>query len=176
MLNWPFEASATLLVQGWGFWLAIIGTVISIVGFGITISQLIRTKRATEAVSEEVRKIQFAFSRYNAVIETSRAETSLDAARKHIKANEWDQAEVALEVFSKSIHTLRELKVREIFVHDENLSKAMSHADRLCQRLEAARPKGLPINEITKALSTLRDHDRYVTSVKVALDRSAIGE
>lgn len=176
MLGWPFQQSATYLVQGWGFWLAIIGLIISVVGFWITLVQLGRTKKATAAVSEEVGKIQFAVSKYNAALETSRAESSLNAARKHVKNTEWDQANEALEAFSKALHTLRALHVPEIERHATELDGATAHAVRLCERLDAAGATGLARNETMKTLSTLREHDRLITSVRVGLDRSNLGE
>ena len=175
-MAWPFEESSTYLVQGWGFWLAIIGLLISVVGFWITLVQLGRTKKATAAVSQEVNKIQFAVSRYNAALETSRAESSLHAGKNHVKNAEWDQANEALETFSKALHTLRELHVPEVERHGANLDLAMSHVIRLCERLDAAGVGGLSRNETLKTLTALREHDRLITSVRVGLDRSSIGE
>jgi len=176
LFDWPYDASSTLLIQGRGYWLAIIGLVISVVGFAITLIQLDRTKKATKAVADEIDKIQFAVSRYNAVAETSRAETSLDAARRHVRGSEWDLALQSLEAFSKALHTLRELRVREIEPHDANLQQAIVHINRLCERLDGAEAKGLPKNETPKTLSALRDHDMLITSVRVVLDRSNISE
>ncbi|WP_159983204.1 MULTISPECIES: hypothetical protein [unclassified Novosphingobium] len=176
MFDWPFNASSTYEVQGFGFWLAILGLVISLVGFAVTLGQLSRTKKATEAVSDEIKNIQFAVFKFNAVAETSRAEGFLLAARKYVKDRDWDQANDALDSFSKSLFTIRELQVPEISSHYEKLGKAMVHANRLCERLDSSSPPGLPDVETPKTLSILRDHDRLITSIRVALDRSNIGE
>lgn len=176
MFNWPFEDSATLYVQGSSYWLGWAGFAFSIVGFFITWFQLYRTKRATTAVSAEIKNIKLSVSRYNATTETSRAETALSTARKHVKSLEWDQANDALDAYSKAMHTLRELSVAELEAHEPNIENAMNFANRLCERLDSSRSAGLPKNEIAKTLATLREHDKLITSVRVVLDRRNIGE
>jgi len=171
LLDWPFDASSTLAVQGWSFWFSVIGIITTVIGFYLTLVQLVRTKSATLRVKEELQNIQFVVSRFSGVEETSRAEAALAAARKHVRNAEWVQASEALEVFSKSIHILHELKIDDIASHDEALSKAALHARKLCERLEGPSP-GLSDAEAPKTLTALRDHDRLLTSIRVALDRS----
>lgn len=176
LLSWPFDPTSTYEVQGWGFWLAIFGLLLTVIGFAVTFVQLLRTKKATTAVSSEIRKIQFAVSRYNAVTETARAETALLAARQHVRSSEWPMANDALEAFSKALHTLKELQVPELATHEAKLDTTITHADRLCERLDNLDAAGAPKIDAIKTQSALRDHDKLITSIRVALDRSNIGE
>lgn len=176
LLNWPFQETSTLSVQGWGFWLAILGMIVSIVGFWITIVQLVRTKKATAAVSEEVKRIGFAVSKYDATVETSRAETALQAARKFVKTDDWGQAGESLEMLAKALHTIRELAIPELAVHVTSIDNVMGHANRLCERLDRSGSTGLSDADKQKTLSSMREHDRTITSMRIALQRSNIGE
>lgn len=176
MLAWPFKGSSTLIVQGWGFWLAIVGMLISIIGFWITLVQLARTKKATSAVSNEIRRIKFAVSKYDATVEASKAEGALDSAVKFFRSDDWFQAGEAIESLSKSIHTLKELNVPELSSKLDDISGVMSHSDKLCERLDKAKITGLPDTEKGKALSVMREHGRLLTSIRIALQRSSISE
>lgn len=176
LIDWPFKESSELAVQGWGFWLAIIGLIISVVGFWITIIQLSRTKKATEFAASEIKRIQFAIVKYEATVETSRAEAFLSSARKHVKFSEWSQAGESLEALTKALHTLIELRVLELSPHAESINSVLSHARRLCERLDKAFPHGLSDGEKQKTLSNLRDHDNVITSMRIALQRSNICE
>lgn len=149
---------------------------ISIIGFWITIVQLMRTKDATAAVSDEVKRIAFAVSKYDATVETSRAETALQAARKFVKEDEWGQAGEALETLAKALHTVQELAVPELVPHVTAIDNVMGHATRLCERLDRAGASGMPDTEKIKTLATLREHDRLATSLRIALQRSSISE
>ena len=175
-MNWPFRATSTLLVQGWGFWLAITGMAISLIGFGITIVQLRRTKKATAAVSDEIRRITFAVSKYDATVEASRAETALQAARRYVKDDDWYQAGEELEALAKALHTIIELSVPELSTHMRSIENVMAHATKLCERIDKAGRSGIPDVEKMKTLATLREHDRLPTSLRIALQRSNISE
>lgn len=176
MLDWPFQSASTLAVQGLGFWLAIFGLLISVVGFWVTLAQLARTRRATTAVSAEVARIQFAVSRYDATIEASRAEALLLSVRKAIKAADWDQVSDAVEAFARSLHTLHALKVAQISIHQTDLEGAMAHANRLCERLDKAGRSGLPETETIKTLTSMRENGLLLTSIRIALGRSTISD
>ena len=176
MLHWPFQPDATLSVQGWGFWLAVVGMAVSIIGFWITLVQLARTRKATIAVSNAVRNIQFAVSKYDATIEASKADSSLESARKHFRLHEWVQAGEAMDAFSSSLHAIKTLQIAELQEHELEMDGALTHASRLCERLDKVGSLGLPDNEAIKTLSSMRDNAKLLTSVRIALQRSAISE
>lgn len=176
MLGWPFESASTLTVQGWGFWLAIAGLVVSVVGFAITVAQISRTRKAATAVSDEIKKIKFAVEKYDATVESSRAEAALQSATTFLRATNSAQAIVALEQFALSAHTLRELNIPEIASQHDKLNEAISHAARLCERLDKVSDAALPDSELVKIFATMRSHALLMTSVRVALDRSNISE
>ncbi|MFN3674760.1 MAG: hypothetical protein ACK4TC_02190 [Sphingomonas pseudosanguinis] len=149
---------------------------ISIVGFWITLVQLGRTQRAAAAVSTAVRNIQFAVSKYDATIEASKADTSLESARKHFKSHSWGEAGEAIDLFSSSLHAIKTLQIAELRDHEAEIDVALSHANRLCERLDKVGMSGLPENEVIKTLSTMRDNAKLLTSLRIALQRSAISE
>lgn len=155
MLHWPFQPDATLSVQGWGFWLAVLGMAISIIGFWVTLVQLARTKKATIAVSNAVRNIQFAVSKYDATIEASKADSVLESARKHFKLQEWSEAGENMDSFCASLHAIKTLQIAELRVHEAEIDTALQHANRLCERLDRAGGAGLPENEAIKSLSSM---------------------
>ncbi|RYG93541.1 MAG: hypothetical protein EON58_18110 [Alphaproteobacteria bacterium] len=176
MFHWPFLPSSTLYVQGQGYWLAVVGMIISVVGFAITLTQLSRTKKATEAVSKEVKRIEFAVLKYDASIETSRAETALEAIKKGVRNGDWRQATDDLESLSKALHTLRQLEIPELLQHAASIDSIMTHANRTCERLDKAGDQGLEETETNKTLSKLREHDKIITSLRIALHRSNLSE
>jgi len=148
----------------------------TLVGFAITIAQLVRTKNATKAVSDEIKRIGFAVSKYDATVETSRAETSLQAARKFVKEDDWVRASDALETLAKALFVVKELAVPELLSHADAIDNVMGHAVKLCERLDKVGVSGMLETEKIKTLAILREHDRLPTSLRIALQRSSIGE
>lgn len=176
LLNWAYDASATLLVQGRSYWLAIFGTFLTVAGFGMTYFQFLKTRGATEAVTDEVRRIKFSVTRYEASIETERAEQALKAADGYMRSGDWVLAGDSVNAISRSLHILIELSVPEFTLYADKLREALSHTERLSERIDQSQPSGLPSNERNKALSALRSHGRTIVSVRISLDRSSFGE
>lgn len=175
-MDWAYQATATLLVQGRSYWLSVVGMILTICGFAMTYWQLRKTRHATEAVNAEVKRIKFSLTRYDASIETTKAEQALRTVDASMRGGEWSQVGEHVSAVTKSIHILLELNVPEFAPHIENLKGALSHTRRLSERIDEAGPNGLPKAEKIKALSTLREHGRTLDSVRIALDRSNIGE
>lgn len=148
----------------------------TVCGFGITLRQLARTKKATEAVSREVKRIEFAFAKYDATVETSRAETALLAVKRGIKSADWNSAIDALESLGKALYTVRQLDIPGLSQHKSSIDDMMTHTNRLCERLDQAGDSGLGNGDLNKTLAKLRDHDRTITSLRIALQRSNLGE
>lgn len=85
LFNWPFTPANEQLVVGWGFWLAIAGLILTVLGFGLTLMQVTRAKSASEAASDEVERIRESLIRYDAALEVARATYALDSARRHLR-------------------------------------------------------------------------------------------
>jgi hypothetical protein len=91
-----FEAQHAVLVGAWGLILSAVGLLVSLGGFWVTIAQLRRTKRATEAVEGEVRLLKNRMATFDYASECVRAAKSLEHAIQLLRSKNWEDAAIRL--------------------------------------------------------------------------------
>lgn len=91
-----FDWSNADVIARWGFGLTILGVVISLGGFWVTIAQLLRTSRATEAVEAEVSLLKNRMAAFDYASECVRASKSLEHATHLLRGRNWGDAAARL--------------------------------------------------------------------------------
>lgn len=168
---WPFRAENNLIVAGWGFWLAIIGLILTLVGFAITLLQLAKTKDAATAVGDEVDRIRRTLSRYDAAQETAKAAYALTTTRRYLENESWQDVADSYEDIRRG---LVQTKVSGQ-ITDADLLKQIDNAslyiEKLCARIEKALVRPPVIINVSKTKLMLRRHDELIANITLALQR-----
>ena len=172
--SWAFEQENAAAVAGWGFWLAIAGLVLTLVGFWITLKQLSKTKSATEAATDEVQRIRGSLDAYDATHEASRAQYALKTTRRYLNNKLWSEVLISYDDVRKSLMIIRATASDKTADHADRIDVAVKYIEKLCQRIEADMSKEISsINEV-KTYAVIRQHEELLIDINIALQRSLI--
>jgi hypothetical protein len=165
-VEWPFKPEATLYVQGWGFWLAILGTLLTIAGFGITIWQIRRSLSVAEATQREIGRIRQMVRAYDANHEVARALAALKGARKGLKTSDWAELGESYGDFAKAAFTIAQLDVEEIRQFNDKLLNSVRYAGKLGERIDGGQNGAV---DVVKTGSSIRVHEQMMMSIGIVL-------
>jgi hypothetical protein len=91
-----FSAANSGLVGGWSLIAGLVGLVVSVLGFYVTIKQLRRTSRATEAVNTAIGNLKNRMAAFDYATECVRASKSLEHATQLLRGRNWEEAATRL--------------------------------------------------------------------------------
>jgi hypothetical protein len=135
-LHWPFAAENSGVVQGWGFWLAVVGLMLTLVGFAITWVQLQQARTVAEAVNGEVKRIELSVQGYDAAHQATRAASALEAAKRHLRNSAWPDVADSYEEYRRSLLTLQQLQIDALKIYNSDITAANKYISRLLERIE----------------------------------------
>lgn len=146
--------------------LAVVGLLISLCGFGLTLRQLALTQTAVEATMGEAERIRRSLRTYDAAQDATKAQYALVAAKTHFDSNAYSQASdhyaecrLALLSVRENVEGLPDDLVKSIEV-------ASNYIESLCIRID----KGLSSLD-AKQLSEMRNHKRLISTIQTYLQR-----
>ncbi|MDF2638125.1 MAG: hypothetical protein K0R64_1109 [Novosphingobium lindaniclasticum] len=174
MWSWPFDVQNAGAVAGWGFWLAIFGMFLTLLGFGVTLKQLAKTKSATDAATAEVARIRSSLDAYDAAQEASRAQYALKTTRRYISNDLWNDVLSSYDDVRKSIITIRSSSNESLILYDQKFDDAVRYIEKLCHRIEAGAGPRMTEAGKAKTLTVLRQHEQLLHEVNIVLQRSVI--
>src|SRR5688572_13969589 len=99
-----FSPDNAALVNGWGLVIGIAGLILSLLGFGFTIQQLVRTSKATEAVKGAVSNLRNRMAAFDYASECLRAGKSLQHTVQLLRLRQWADAAAALVEVQGTLH------------------------------------------------------------------------
>jgi len=114
----------------WGILLAIWGLALAVVGFAVTWLQLLRTKRASDAVKGALVSIKKDYSSFSVTTELRSLQAAIEAASTALNSSHWPEASAAFERIRSATVKIYEnngrldqaqvdmLKDRALFVND----------------------------------------------------------
>jgi hypothetical protein len=153
-----------------GFWLGALGTVISSVGFGVTIRQLIRTKKAAEAASAAVLQIKMQLYTFGAGVELSKAIETAKQAQRHLRHKAWDSAVDAYANLNESITILLSSVPTIKANHRKSLGIYREELRSTCNSIDV--PEFAGGDEIVQRMrGRLRNLTDVLTEVRVSLEK-----
>lgn len=169
--SWPFAAAQTLAVQGWGYWLNIASFVLTIGGFLITYSQLVKTRTAARSAEQEAKRIESSLKRYDAAQEVSRATYALRTARKHFGNNAWSDGSESYEDVRTALIILKSnsLSLNEDIRHQ--IEKTTSYISKFCERVERGDMDNAQAADFAKAKSMIRVHEELLLTIGASLQK-----
>lgn len=131
-----FEPSNSAAVGAWGLILGILGIVLTLIGFGISIVQIMKAKSAAESAADAVGDVQVRVSRYDAAVDLAEAKASLQNARHYANLDAWPQFVASYEIASEALGRVAlQATVTEVKVSD-SIKKARSRIARVCNVIE----------------------------------------
>lgn len=172
--SWAFDPKHAVDVDGWSFWIGVIGLVISLVGFGFTIWQLRQTKSLAQAAKDESERIQTALKQYDAAQEASRASYALSAAMKHFRNGAWTDGSENYEDFRRGIASLKNNcdYLGQPIV--DRIDDAISYVLKLCERIDKDAQNGTKSIEYAKTAAVIRQQDQLISDLTTIIQRSVI--
>jgi hypothetical protein len=102
-IDWLFDPANASAVGAWGLILAICGTLLSVVGFAVTIVQLFKTKKAVDAANEATDALRNRIGSQTATIHAAAAIARIKAAKRELRSKEWAAAQFVLEELRQSL-------------------------------------------------------------------------
>lgn len=172
--NWPFSVGNAPAVQGWGFWLAIIGLWLTLAGFAMTWYQFKKTQTAAAAVKVEIDRIQLSVQSYDAAHHASRASAALDATRRHLRNAAWPDVADSYEDFRRSVLTLQQLDIPEPRRFSLEIEEANKYIGRLCERIESQVARSAINIDPAKTVTMLRRHGELTGAMEIALQKGLV--
>jgi hypothetical protein len=167
----PFDPANGGWVAGWGFWFGLIGLLLTLIGFAITWVQLARAKSVAVAARDEAARIQLSLKRHDAVQEATRAKGALEAAKRHVRKQEWEDGGERLDEFRRHIISLRSSVPGLSDGLLSQIDSAVSYVSKLCARIDRASASGANI-DFAKTVSVLRTHDEMIERVLDEVERA----
>lgn len=172
-LDWAFAPENQFTVTGWGFWFGLVGLLVSVVGFGITLYQLKQTKSAAVAAQQESERIKGVLRQYDAAQEAARAQYALTTARKHFERGNWPDGAESYEHFRRGLLSLKRNMDWDMGELSELIDAAGAYVEKLCERVDRDVQRGNTTISYAKTAAVMRQHDQLISDITIALERSS---
>lgn len=172
-IKWVFDPANAVQVSAWGLLLGLFGTLLTILGFGLTGWQLWRTANATEAAALAVAGIKSRVATYDAIFEVSRAVSALKETDRHLKRHSWVDA---VESYGDGRHALVRLTELPSDLNAErleNLSNILSEVVIFSEKIEAALQKSKAPTDVSKMINSNRRFVETLARISIALEKGA---
>jgi hypothetical protein len=164
----PPESSVGYISAG-GAVISVVGLLVSLGGFSLTIQQITQAKSAIEAASHEAERIRLSLKTYDATQDATRAEYALKQAKQYFDQNQY---EAAGKSYAKCSSALAMIKKNVDGLPDElaeGIDQADTYIENLCMKID----KGITSIDV-KQKAEMRTHDRLIRSIQTHLQRNAI--
>ncbi|RYD91797.1 MAG: hypothetical protein EOP50_13680 [Sphingobacteriales bacterium] len=141
---------------------------VSVVGFAVTIWQLLRTKRSVDAANDAAAALRSRISSQTATMHAAAAIARIKAAKRELRSKEWAAAQVVLEELRQSLliverrkHITSEKVVDELPSYLKDLLDYVDYIDRLGESepvAERQKKRMLTrLNELSNLLEKIAD-------------------
>ncbi|WP_147276211.1 hypothetical protein [Sphingomonas aracearum] len=149
-----FDPNNSYLVGGWGLILTIVGLVISVLGFVITLWQIRRTKSATDSVSIALESFKTRLKHSDASVEAARVIKYFEKSIIYMRNHDWISASDSLWEGQSLLHRLKgdlEYTGGEDKLTDRNLQTFLESI-QLLQDISSKGIKGFDSSDIIKSI------------------------
>lgn len=163
--EWPFAKVNSEAVAGWGFWLNVVGLLLTTIGFILAFRQLKKTLNAADAAKQEAVRIRDAMNRFEIGNEAVRASSALLTARNYARNELWVHAATSYEVVHDSLLVLSDSD--EIFGAEllTKMNKACVYIKKFCARVEGDRLAQTQTINPAKTISVMSDHRAMLAEI-----------
>lgn len=171
--RWAMEPANAVQVSGWSFLIGIFGTLLTVVGFGLTSWQLWRTANATTAAALAVSGIKSRVAIYDAIFEVSRASSALRETDRHLKRHSWPEA---IESYSDARHALVRLTELPSDLAGErvqSLADILAEVTHFSEQIEASNQKGRSPTNVSVMINSNRRFVEVLARISITLEKGA---
>ncbi|MFN4042179.1 MAG: hypothetical protein ACK4I0_10995 [Brevundimonas sp.] len=168
---WASIAENSVSLSIWSFYLGIAGLFASVIGFSITLWQLVRTASAAKAATLAVTGIKSKFAAYDTLTEMTKASSSLKETLKHLKNAAWPDAIDSYSAAMSSTVRVAELSNDLTESERDSLGSVTEGIKRSSNRLETAKSKNIERFDGSKESALIRSHMTILTQITVSVER-----
>ena len=171
--HWVMDPANAVRVSAWGFLVGIAGTILTILGFGLTGWQLWRTANATTAAARAVANIKSRVAIYDAFFEVSRAVSALRETDRHLKRHSWSDA---IESYGDARHALVRLTELPSNLNDEriaHLSNVLNEVVAFSEIIEGSVQKSRAPTNVSAMINSNRKFVEVLARAAIVLERNA---
>ena len=172
--DWPFDPANSGSVTGWSFWIAVVGLMLTAIGFAVTIYQVKRTRSAADSAEREVKRIERSLNRYEIVNEATRASAALATARNFLRSGLWAHVADNYEVVRGGLEALRADAEDLTDAHRTRIDEASTYIQRLCARIESGIQSGHVNVDAAKTVSVMSDHKMLIAEIIRIIEKGVI--
>ncbi|WP_132740355.1 hypothetical protein [Sphingomonas sp. PP-F2F-A104-K0414] len=154
-MQFLFDPGNAAAVGAWGLILGILGIVLTLVGFIISIRQIRQAKSVAQSAADAVSAVQIRVSRYDAAVDLAEAKSSLQNARHYANLDAWPQFVTCYEITSEA---LGRVALQAMFTEGkvaEDIKKSRSRISKICNLIEKFLEGAGPVpkkSDINKAI------------------------
>jgi hypothetical protein len=152
----------------------LIGLIVTLIGFGVTIVQLRRTKKVAEAIKSEAERIKLSLNTYDLAHGASRAQYALGTTRRHIRNGMWEDATETFEDFRRGLVALKANGAPLTDKQGSDIDAASKYILKLCLRIEQGAQRGNISIDVAKTLSIIRSHADLIDEISTAIHKGVL--
>jgi hypothetical protein len=171
--RWAMEPANAVKVSGWSFLIGIFGTLLTVIGFGLTGWQLWRTANATEAATKAVAGIKSRVATYDAIFEVSRASSAFRETDRHLKRHNWPEAVESYNDARHALVRLTELPSDLTADRISSLADVLSEVVQFSELIESAIQKSKSPANVSAMINSNRRFSEALARASIALERGA---
>jgi len=151
------DTLTTVIKDHWGDIASVVGVVVSLIGFAITIWGVLRSKTAAQKAKEEVSNVRETISRLDTAMEFSAALTMMDEIKRLHRAAAWIMLPDRYSALKRLLISIRTTNLDLADEHQAVLQGAIQHFTDLEKKVERALasngspPNVATVNEIVSA-------------------------
>ena len=171
---WPFDPHRAIEVAGWGFWLAVLGVLLSVGGFVVTWIQLQQAKSVAEATRDETLRIKKSLEKFDAVQEVTRAHSNIISARNNLSRKMWRECGENCEL------VIRSISITKKFISDNHedlivsCEKLLNYLNKLCERIDRNDMDNIDDDGFAKTKTSLRKNEQTISDILSSLHKDML--
>lgn len=170
-IEWIFQNENAGLVGGLGLVSGLLGTVLTLVAFGITIWQLARTRSANQRVASAISSLKSRVAAYDVVTELARADAALKESQRHVATGNWLSVVDSVSEARVAIVRLAELPSSLEIGNRATLSAMSSRLEQASKRIRSSLSKGSKMPEQSQVLHLMSEFQIEITKVALKVER-----
>ncbi len=151
------------------------GLGVTVLGFGFTFWQLARTRRATAAVTQTIKRIKRDFGSFDILLEVRTARAAAAETQGHIQGGRWDLALVSYNNLRSSLATMLAVRGGLTGSDAEQAKDHVADALDACKLLDSLDAEGAPAVDRSTLNNKLRELDGFLIHLEYSVKDSFSG-
>jgi hypothetical protein len=171
-LSWLLDPTKAAEVAAWSFSISLIGLLVSILGFCVTIFQISRATSAAEAAVGAVKELKARVEIYDVVFDLSRVKSGLEESQRHLHRGNLSDAIESLSSVRSGLVRISEMKSAITQIQKDRMTELIGEISNYQDKIRRAMFKGSSPVDLPKMLSVMSKHYDAVSRVLIHVEGS----